>query len=166
MEQVGWDQHIDALSIYRAFEPVEDKRYKRGVRYAVALLLTLTLLGKLAGMTSLQARAEWIRLQAGWLRVVLPSPCKTFPCAATSSNVFRAVAAEQVHQIISPWLCRVQATQRCGEEASRLVGQQEQEHYRHVALDDKSLRGTLLQEAADQAPMHHTTLYISNHLYT
>jgi hypothetical protein len=38
---LGWDRLIDALSVYRAFEQVEDKRHKRGVRYSVALMLTL-----------------------------------------------------------------------------------------------------------------------------
>src|SRR5512133_447353 len=91
MEQVGWDQQIDARSVYRACEHVEDKRQKRGRRYSVALILPLIMLGKLAGMTTLQAIAEWVRLQAGWLRVVLPCSRKTFPCAATYSNVLRAV---------------------------------------------------------------------------
>jgi predicted transposase YbfD/YdcC len=159
MEQIGWDQQIDALSVYRAFEQVEDKRHKRGVRYSVALLLTLILLGKLAGMTTLQAIAEWVRLQAGWLRVVLPCSRKTFPCAATYSNVLRAVDAEQVNLLMSQLLCRVEATQRCGEEPSRLVGQQEQEQHRHVALDGKTLRGTLGHQAADQAAIHQVALY-------
>ena len=83
MEQVRWNQEIDALSVYRTLEQVEDKRHKRGVHYSVALILTLIVLGKLAGMTTLQAIAEWVCLQAGWLCVVLPCTRKTFPCAAT-----------------------------------------------------------------------------------
>jgi hypothetical protein len=46
VEQTGSKQEIDALSVYRAFEHVKDKRKKRGVRYSVALILTLILLGK------------------------------------------------------------------------------------------------------------------------
>src|SRR5205823_7624416 len=61
IEQGGWDQQIDALSVYRAFEQVEDKRHKRGVRYSVALILTLVVVGKLAGMTTLWGIAEWVR---------------------------------------------------------------------------------------------------------
>ena len=72
MEQVGWDQQIDALSVYRAFEHIEDGRHKRGVRYNVALILTLIVLGKGAGMTTLAGIAEWVRLRAGWLSKVLP----------------------------------------------------------------------------------------------
>src|SRR5690349_13944547 len=103
MEQVGrgLEQEIDALSVYRAFEQVEDGRHKRGVRYSVALILTLILLGKLGGMTTLLGLAEWVRLRGQWLRQVLPGARKSFPCAATYSNVLRAVDAEQVNQIMS-----------------------------------------------------------------
>ncbi len=79
MEQVGCDQQIDALSVYRAFEQIQDGRHKRGVRYSVALILTLIVLGKLAGMTTLAGIAEWVRWRAGWLSQVLPNSRKSFP---------------------------------------------------------------------------------------
>src|SRR5438045_9208388 len=91
MEQVADEQEIDALSVYRAFEQIEDGRHKRGVRYSLALLLTLLVLGKVAGMTTLAGIAEWVRLRAGWLSQVLPVGRKSFPCAATYSNVLRTV---------------------------------------------------------------------------
>src|SRR5437660_3079139 len=131
MEQIGWDQQIDALSVYRAFEQVEDQRHKRGVRYSVALILTLVVLGKLAGMTTLAGIAEWVRLRAGWLSQVLPTTRSSFPCAATYSNVLRAVDAEQVRQVMNGWLTRVGASQHCGEEPSRLLGPEEA-HQEHV----------------------------------
>jgi hypothetical protein len=64
MEQVGWNQEIDVLSVYRTFEQVEDGRHKRGVRYSVALILTLLLLGKLAGMTTLLVKGRIISADA------------------------------------------------------------------------------------------------------
>ena len=36
---------IDALSVYRVLEQIPDGRKKRGVRYSVAQILTLLLLG-------------------------------------------------------------------------------------------------------------------------
>lgn len=63
---------IDALLIYRALEQVPDERHKRGIRYSVALVVTLVLLGKAAGMTTPQAIAEWVRLRAKWFQKVLP----------------------------------------------------------------------------------------------
>lgn len=87
MEQAGLPVEGDALTVYRAFEQVSDGRHKRGVRYSVALILTLIVLAKLAGMTTPRAIAEWVRLRAGWLSKVLPVTRKDFPCAATYSNV-------------------------------------------------------------------------------
>lgn len=159
MEQVSWCQEVDALSVYQAFEHLQDGRHKRGVRYSVALIFTLIMLGKLAGMTSLQAIAEWVRLRAEWLAVVLPTTRTSFPCAATYSNVVRAVEVEQVRQVMNDLLTRVGAMKRCGDAPSREDKQAEQEKHVHVALDGKTLRGTLGHEAADQQKMHQLALY-------
>src|SRR6266568_4453634 len=94
MKQAGLPVEVDALSVYRAFEQIQDGRHKRGVRYSSALILTLIVLAKLAGMTTLAGIAEWVRLRAAWLNQVLPNPRESFPCAATYSNVLRAVDAK------------------------------------------------------------------------
>jgi predicted transposase YbfD/YdcC len=159
MEQIGWNQEIDALSVYRAFEQVEDGRHKRGVRYSVALILTLLLLGKLAGMTSLAAIAQWVRLRAGWLSAVLPGARPSFPCAATYSNVLRAVDAEQVRQVMNDLLTRVGASKCTHENPSRQQQAGEQERQVHLALDGKTGRATLGHRAADQQKMHQLALY-------
>ena len=159
MEQMDLSVEIDALSVYRALEQVQDGRHKRGVRYSVALICTLILLGKVAGMTTPLAIAEWVRLRAGWLRSVLPMTRKSFPCAATYSNVLRAVDAEQVNQVLTQALTRVRARERCGDEPSRLAGQAQREEHVHVALDGKTLRGTMGHEQADQKKMHQLALY-------
>jgi hypothetical protein len=86
LEHIQVPVEIDALSVYRALEQVQDGRHKRGVRYKVALNVTLILLGKLAGMTSPRAIAEWVRLRAEGLRQVLPITRPTFPGAATGSQ--------------------------------------------------------------------------------
>jgi hypothetical protein len=65
MEQVNLPVEIDALSVYRALEQVEDGRHKRGVRYSVALIFTLILLAKGAGMTTPLAIAQWVRRLSG-----------------------------------------------------------------------------------------------------
>ena len=65
MEQVKLPEEIDARSLYRALEQVQDGRHKRGVRYSVALIFTLILLGKVAGMTTSLAIAEWVRRLSG-----------------------------------------------------------------------------------------------------
>ncbi len=83
MEQVQLPGEIDALSVYRAMEHIQDGRHKRGVRYSVALIFTLIVLAKAAGMTTPLAIAQWVRLRAKWLREVLPITRMSFPCAAT-----------------------------------------------------------------------------------
>src|SRR5436309_2845472 len=112
-------EEIDAMSVYRAFESIPDHRRKRGVRYPLALILTLVVLGKLAGMTSLAAVGEWVRLREEWLNHVLPKLHKSFPCAATYSNVLQAMKAEEVNQVMSQWLTGVRARERCADEPSR-----------------------------------------------
>jgi hypothetical protein len=90
---------------------------------------------------------------------VLPLTRQTFPCAATYSNVLRAVDAEQVNAVLTQALTRVSAMQRCGDEPSRLAGQAEREEHLHVALDGKTRQSTLGHEPADQQKMHQLALY-------
>ena len=101
----------------------------------------------MAGETTLQAIAEWIRLRSDWLQGVLPETRASFPCAATYSNVLRTVDPEQVNQVLMDLLTRVRAQKR------------PQGEQRHVVLDGKTLRGTQHHLAADQAKMHHVNCY-------
>jgi predicted transposase YbfD/YdcC len=158
LEQAGLPVEVDALSVYRAFEQIQDGRHKRGVRYSSALILSLIVLAKLAGMTSLAGIAEWVRLRAVWLNQVLPNPYQSFPCAATYSNVLRAVEAQQVRQVLNDLLTRVGAMRREGEHLGPMESAAEEAQV-HVALDGKTLRGTLGHIAADQQKMHQLTLY-------
>jgi predicted transposase YbfD/YdcC len=159
MEQAGLPVEVDALSVYRAFEQIQDGRQKRGVRYSSALILTLIVLAKLAGMTSLAGIAEWVRLRAVWLNQVLPNPYKSFPCAATYSNVVRTLDAQQVTQVLNNVLTRVGAMRREAEHSPPEERAAEEEAQGHVALDGKTLPGTLGHTAADQKKMHQLTLY-------
>ena len=146
-ELAGWSKESEALSIYQELGKLEDKRGKKGKRYTLALLLTCVLLAKMAGETTLQAIAEWIRLRSAWLQEVLPDTRATFPCAATYSNVLRAVDPDQVNQVLMDLLTRVRAEKR-------MPGEQ-----MHVVLDGKTLRGTQHHLAEDQKKMHHMNLY-------
>jgi hypothetical protein len=153
-------EEIDALSLYRALEHISDQRHKRGVRYPLAVILSLVVLGKLAGMTSLAGIAEWVRLRADWLKVMLPLSRTSLPCACTYGNVLRKVDAEEVTQILADWLTRLSATRRCETEPSRLLSQLEaREQQVQVILDGKTLRGTLGHAASDQPSAHLVALY-------
>jgi predicted transposase YbfD/YdcC len=79
------------------------------------------------------------------------------PMEGDALSVYRAF--EQVADGRHKWLTRVWAMKCCGDEPSRLLGQAEREQHVHVALDGKTLRGTLGHEAADQRKMHQLALY-------
>ncbi len=122
----GWERKKDVLSIYAAMQQLSDQRRPQGRRYALALILTYILLAKAAGETTLLAIAEWIRLRGSWLQEVLPGVRGTFPCAATYSNVLRAVNPEELNEALMSLLTRARAE-------NRKAGEQQ-----HVALDGKT----------------------------
>src|SRR5215469_14464815 len=71
-ELAGWNQPGEVRSIYAVLQHLTDRRGKQGKRYSLALILTLLLLAKAAGETTLQAVAERVRLRSAWLQEVLP----------------------------------------------------------------------------------------------
>jgi hypothetical protein len=117
----GWNKDCEASSIYQALSKLEDTRGKKGKRYTLALLLTCVLLAKMAGETTLQAIAEWIRLRSSWLQDVLPETRAAFPCAATYCNVLRTVDPAQVNQVLMDLLTRVRAEKRLPEDQIHVV---------------------------------------------
>ena len=159
VKQGHWPMEIDVQSVYRAFEQVLDGRHKRGVCYQVEEILTLILLGKLAGMTTPAAIAEWVRHRADHLKQLLPWKRPTFPCASTYSNVLRTLDAAHLTEVLAQFLTRAEASLRCGEEPSRLATDAQGQIHAHLALDGKTLRGTLGHEAEDQNKMHQLAFY-------
>ncbi len=73
---------IDPASLYSAFEQVTDGRKQKGKRYPLPFLLTLLMLGKLAGETTVNGIVDWIKERQGWLRGHLNWP-KRFPTNST-----------------------------------------------------------------------------------
>src|ERR1700687_2419649 len=71
-EQVGQGaRSLDPPSLYRAFEQVKDGRKQKGKRYPLALILTLLMLGKLAGETTINGIVDWIKERKGMLKQLL-----------------------------------------------------------------------------------------------
>ena len=61
-EQVGPGSLArDAASLYSAFEQVKDGRKKKGKRDPIALILTVIMLGKMAGEKSINGRVDWVK---------------------------------------------------------------------------------------------------------
>ena len=149
---------IDPASLYRAFEQVTDGRKKKGKRYPLPLLLTVLMLGKLAGETSVNGIVDWIKERQGWLRCQLNWP-KRFPTNSTYSEALARCDAEQLVTVIASVLLKARAVEECGTEPSRLQAQKQEETLSHVAMDGKTLRGTLGHESEGQPSVHLLSLY-------
>jgi len=149
---------IDPASLYSAFEQVTDGRKQKGKRYPLPLLLTLLMLGKLAGETTVKGIVEWINERQGWLRGQLNWP-KRFPTNSTYSEALARCDAHQLVTVIASVLLKARAVEHCGSDPSRLQAQKQEEALTHVAMDGKTVRGTLGHESEGQPSVHLLALY-------
>jgi hypothetical protein len=149
---------IDPASLYSAFEQVADGRKKKGRRYPLPLLLTLLRLRKLAGETSVNGIVDWIKERQGWLRAQLNWP-KRFPTNSTYSEALARCDAKPIVTAIASVLLKARAVEQCGSEPSRLQANHQEEVLTHVAMDGKTLRGTLGHESEGQPAVHLLSLY-------
>jgi hypothetical protein len=149
---------IDAASLYRAFEQVRDGRKRKGKHYPLALLLTLLLLGKLAGETTINGIVDWIKERQDWLRGQLDWP-KRLPSNSTYSQALALYDAQKIVSVLAQVLIRARAEEQCGSEPSRLLAEQEEERLIHTVMDGKALHGTLGHASPTQPPVHLLSLY-------
>jgi predicted transposase YbfD/YdcC len=148
---------IDAASLYRAFEKVKDGGGKKGKRYPLPLLLTLLLLGKLAGETSINGIVDWIKERKGWLKRQLAWP-KNFPVNSTYTDALAQCDGQEIAQAIAHVILKAQAMQQTETTPSR--GEEvEQEKLIHSAMDGKVMRGTLGHASEGQPSVHVVSLY-------
>ena len=116
------------------------------------------MLGKLAGETSVNGIVDWIKERQGWLRCQLNWP-KGFPTNSTYSEALARCDAEQIVSVVASVLLKARAVEQCGNEPSRLQAQKQEEVLTHVAMDGKTLRGTLGHESQGQPSVHLLCLY-------
>lgn len=117
----------NTLSLYQAFGQVEDPREKRGIRYPLAVFLTVITLAKLCGQTELRGIAQWAQHRATSLCAVFGLKRATMPHWTTYSRVLGRVDVEAV-----------QAAVLAGLSADEAQSAQ-------LTLDGKTLRGTIPQ---------------------
>ena len=146
---------IDAASLYRALEKVKDRREKKGTRYPLAFVLTLILLGKMAGQKEITGIIHWVKLREKELRRLFNWP-KAFPTYDVYTRVLTHCDHHEVARAIAQVIITARSVEQCREEPSRLVEQQVhgEENLIHTAVDGKVLRGTLGHERDDQPPVH------------
>lgn len=150
---------VPLTALYEALKQVTDGRKKRGCRYSLALLLTLLLLARLAGETDIRAAAQWIRLRKDWIIEHLHLTRATLPCAGTYGYALERIDAQELLEVVAGCLTRWEATERCQDEPSRLVDQGGQQEKQHVAVDGKTMRGTLGHESESQPSVHILSVY-------
>lgn len=142
---------IDPGSLYHAFEQVKDGRKPRGKRYPLALILTLLLLGKLAGETTIFGAMEWVGLREKDLKKQLDWP-RRLPSNATYTRALAGLDAEELAHVVAQVILKVRAEEKReeGQAAGRL---------RQVAVDGKTLRGTQGHPHAHQPTVHVLSWY-------
>ena len=119
--------------MYSAFELVADGRKPKGKRYRLPLLLTLLMLGKLAGETTVKGIVDWVKERQGWLRGQLDWP-KRFPTNSTYTEALARCDAQQLVSVIASVLLKARAVEQCGSEPSRLQANKQEETLTHVAM--------------------------------
>jgi predicted transposase YbfD/YdcC len=119
---------FDVGSLYAHFHNLQDKRKPKGLRYSLALVLTLIVLAKISGEDKPSGIAEWAKYRAEWLAKVFEVKRKEMPHHSTYRRILAEVVyVEELEQINQIFL-----------SGKKYFGKQVL-----VAMDGKVLRGTL-----------------------
>jgi predicted transposase YbfD/YdcC len=114
-------------------EELTDQRKRRGVRYPLAILLTLAVLAKLSGHSRLEPMADWARLRATQLARLFGLKRASMPHQSTWSRVLgQAVDVEQLEKLLGQFFEQTQQTAEVPARGSIVL-----------AVDGKTLRGTI-----------------------
>jgi len=122
---------------------VKDERKRRGMRYAMEVILVIFILAKLCGQNKIYGIADWAQQQSEYLIGALGLKYKRLPHHST----YRRVLGEEV----------------VGDEMERLMGEYLAQLPRHgqdtvIAIDGKTVRGTITSE--DPFGLHLLAAYL------
>jgi predicted transposase YbfD/YdcC len=123
---------VDVGSVYSRLMELPDLRARRGRRYELALLLLVVVLAKLAGQDKPEGIAEWVKLRAAFFEEVFQLQRPLTPHAMT----YRRVLANSALAAALDTLTR-----------EYLLSWPQAGHSVQIALDGKTLRGTIAAEA-------------------
>ncbi len=144
----GSDQaiSIDLSALLTQLQTVPDQRKRRGVRYPLAVLLTIAILAKLCGDSQAHALADWAHARAAELAAVFGLARPRMPHPTTWTRVLgNAVAAAAIETALHPLLTLPTSPEVPARASSQ------------IALDGKTLRGTI--PAAARHGVHLVTAY-------
>lgn len=151
---------VDPASLFALLAQLPDPRKRRGRRYALAIVLTLMLLAKLAGETTPSGIAQWARLRAEWLCDVLHVARRRLPCANTYTLIAAKVdVADLNHRLAQFFVPPLPPLPDAPLPEVPLPARAQ----RHLALDGKTLRGTRRSGAVVQPAVHLLSLYDVTH---
>lgn len=136
----GQDVEFEVNSLYEMLLNIRDKRKRRGRRYALATVLTLSVVAKLGGEDTPEGMAEWVKYRGRDLQASLGLKQERLPHAATyRRHLGHAVDIGEFERVVGDFFKRCQA-------------QSEQ-----LAMDGKTLRGTI--EAGQTRGVHLLAVY-------
>jgi len=158
-EQLGQESLlIYEASLYREFEKVKDGRGKKGQRYPLAFVLTLLMLGKMAGETTVNGVTEWVKEREKDLRKKLNWP-KGFPVNNTYTDVLAKTDANEIVMAIARVISDAREIKEGEEKSMSEVENGERKKLIHTAMDGKTLRGTRGHAKEHQPSVHLLALY-------
>jgi len=114
-------------SLLAALAKVPDRRKRRGVRYALPIVLGLLTLAKLAGQDHPAGMAQWVQERAAWLIQAFGLKRSRLPQRTTYLRVLHLVSVEDLERVVAEFLAEQ-------PPAGLAVV---------ISLDGKTLRGTI-----------------------
>jgi hypothetical protein len=108
-------------------------------------------LGKLAGETTIHGALEWGNLRASWLRKHLDWP-RRFPSNATVTRALATCDAGHFVEVVATILLKARAEEHASQAGATTPLKQ-------VAMDGKTLRGTLSHHQQHQPAVHVVSWY-------
>ncbi len=119
---------IDVGSLFARLQTLSDKRKPRGLRYSLALILTILILAKICGENHVMGIAEWAKHRADLLVDLLHLKRKQMPHHSTYRRILAEVIdIEELERLSASYL-----------SGKKFFGKQVL-----LAMDGKVLRGTL-----------------------
>ncbi|GHO82725.1 ISAs1 family transposase [Dictyobacter formicarum] len=162
MAQVECQPHlkdVNAHSLYASFQQIHDGRCKRGIRYPLALLLSLIVLAKLAGMDNMNGVVEWVRHQSSWLNALFGTSYHRWLCFSTYVYALGKLDPQVASFLLSSALLRLQAEHHGQPDPSLCKRRPDEHSHKHIAFDGKALRGTYGHHDPKQPSVHLCAFY-------
>jgi predicted transposase YbfD/YdcC len=121
-------QIISVGHLLNYLQRLTDSRKRRGVRYALDVLLTLFILAKLCGQNKPSGIADWVQLRSEYFRTVLKLKHTKLPHHSTYRRILsEVVSGDEFEQIIAEYLSQLP---RSGQDVV-------------IVIDGKTVRGTI-----------------------